>query len=576
MGLMNSSLQIGRTALLSYQSALQTVGNNISSAASPDYTRLTPQLDPLQGPLIAGDLQPGAGVALTGIQRNIDEALEGRIRLAIGGQESASAQQASLAQVEAFLDDISGTAVEARMSNFFHVFDDLQNTPEDLATRDLAIAAGTQLAESLQTLRSQFAGLGADMDKQIADIVAGADDIAQQIGRLNEQITTSEAGTAGQATGLRDQRDALLRELSELFDVTVRQQSNGAINVYIGSETLVQAGFVRRLIAVEEMDGEFVRTSVRFADNNGQINIRGGRLQGLMVSRDQHGYGQVSLVDELAGAVIAEVNRIHADGQGLVGFESVTGSYDLPATDVALNSSAAGLPSSPRSGSFYITVADDATGTPIAYRIDVDLPDDGSGTTLESLVAEINTQVEGVTASITSGNRLTLTADDGFSFTFGHDGQVAREDTSGVLAALGINTFFTGTDARDIAVNETLFEEPSLLAAASTFHAGDGTNAGRLAALETDASERLGGRTIRAFYNSIAGSLAVAASAASEDLEAVSSILSSLRAQKESISGVNLDEEAISLLKFQRAFQGASRFVSVVDGLIRELVALIR
>jgi flagellar hook-associated protein 1 FlgK len=281
-------------------------------------------------------------------------------------------------------------------------------------------------------------------------------------------------------------------------------------------------------------------------------------------------------VDELAAAVIAEVNRVHADGQGLVGFESVSSTYDLLATDVPLDSSAAGLPSTPQGGSFYITVADDATGTPVAYQIDVDFPDDGSGATLESLVADINAQVEGVSATIANGNRLTLTADEGFSFTFGHDGEVMREDSSGVLAALGINTFFTGTDARNITVDETLIEQPSLLAAASTFHVGDGTNAGRIATLETSVSDELGGTTITAFYNSIASSLAVVSSAARDDLESASTILSSLQAQKESISGVNLDEEAISLLKYERAFQGVSRYVSVVDGLIEELVTLIR
>jgi flagellar hook-associated protein 1 FlgK len=576
MGLMNSALQIGRTALLSYQSALQTVGNNISSAGSPDYTRLSPQLDPLQGPVIAGEIQPGAGVALTGIQRNIDEALEGRIRLAIGAQESGSTQQTSLAQVEAFLDDINGTGVEARLRDFFHGFDDLQNRPEDLATRDLTIANGRLLAESLQTLRAQFSALGADADGQIADIVASANEIARQIGEINEQITTAESSSPTPATGLRDQRDALLRELSEMFDVTVRQQANGAVNVYIGSEALVQAGFVRTLTAVEETDGEFIRTSVRFADNNGQVNIRGGRLEGLIIARDQHGYGQVALVDTLANAVITDVNRIHADGQGLVGYTTLTSAYDLLASDQPLDAGAAGLPFAAYSGSFYITVTDDATGTPLAYRIEVELPGDGTGATLESLAADIDAQVEGVGASVSAGHRLTLTAVDGFTFTFGHDGQVAREDTSGVLAALGLNTFFSGTDARSIAVNDSLVQQPGLLAAASTFHAGDGTNAGRIAALETEACDSLGGTTISDFYNSIAGALTVASSSARDESEAVSSVLSSLQAQKESISGVNLDEEAISLVKYERAFQGVSRFVSVVNDLLRELVTLIR
>ncbi|MGB2986518.1 MAG: flagellar hook-associated protein FlgK [Phycisphaerae bacterium] len=574
MGLLNSALQVGRTALLSYEGALQVVGSNISSVGSPDYTRLSPQLDPLQGGRITGDLQPGAGVALTAIQRNIDEALEGRVRLAIGAQASASTQEGSIAQVESFFDDLSGTGAGARLLEFFHAFDELQNTPEDLAVRDLAITEGVLLAESLRELRAKLARLGDDIDGQIAAIVANADQIARDIARLNEEITTAEARGQGQATGLRDQREALLRDLSELFDVTVHEQPNGTINVYIASEALIQGHSVRGLVAVEEVVGESTRTSIRFADTNQQVEVRGGRLEGLILSRDQH--LQIEVVDELAAAVIAEVNRIHADGQGLTGFTSVTGSNDVLATDAPLDSSAAGLSFPPRNGSFYITVSDDVTSTPVAYRINVELDGTDAGTTLESLVEDINARVEGVTASITSDHRLQLTAGAGFTFTFGYDGQEAREDTSQLLAALGINTFFTGADARNIAVSEALVEQPSLLAAASVFLSGDGTNAGRIAALDTALSERLGGVSIAGFYNSIASTAAVRSAAVHDDVEATSSVLAALQTQRESISGVNLDEEAISLIKFERAFQGAARYVSVVDELLRELIVLIR
>ncbi len=94
MGLLNSALHVGRSALLSYQSALQVVGNNISSAGSEDYTRLSADLSPLQGGNMAGSLRPGAGVALSGIQRRIDEALESRVRLAISAEEAVGTQQA--------------------------------------------------------------------------------------------------------------------------------------------------------------------------------------------------------------------------------------------------------------------------------------------------------------------------------------------------------------------------------------------------------------------------------------------------------------------------------------------------
>jgi flagellar hook-associated protein 1 FlgK len=575
MGLLNSALQIGRSALLSYQGALEVVGNNISSSASPDYTRLSPQLDPLQGNGLTRGLQPGAGVALTDIQRHLDEALESRVRLAVSGDQAAAVQQATLAQVEALFDETSGVGLSSKLRAFLHGFDDVQNSPEDLALRELAISNGAQLAEALRTLRSRLIDLGAAADEQIEDLVNQANSLITQLADLNERISRAEAGGRARATGLRDQRDGVLRRLSEIVNITTIEQTNGAMNVYIGSETVVQGNFSRGLTVVTETLDGFTRTSVRFADTRSQVAIDGGRLAGLIAARDEHAYARVADVDRFAAAIITEVNRIHAEGQGLAGLRAVTGSVDLLATDVPLNQPAAGLDTAPRSGSFFIVVTDGGTGTDTAYRIDINL-DEEPPTTLESLVADINAQVEGVTASITSDRRLSLTADEGLSFTFGHDGQAARSDTSLVLTALGVNTFFTGTDATDIAVRPELQSNPALLAAARTHHPGDGTNAGRLAALDAAESNVLDGTSIADFHHSMAGAVAVSTAAGRDRVDAASVILSSLRSQKESVSGVSLDEEAVSLLKFERAFQGATRFVTVVDELIGELVALIR
>lgn len=574
MGLLNSALQIGRSAILSYQGALQVVGNNISNAASPDYTRLTPLLDPLQGTPIAGNLQPGAGVALSAIQRNINEALEARLRLAIGAQTGAISLEQATVQMELFFDDLSLTGVGTRLDEFFNMFDELLNAPEDIAIRDLAISSGVTLAESLKTLRVQLTSLSDDLDSQIAGLAARADGIARQIGQLNQEITEAEAGRQTQATALRDQRDGLLRDLSEIFDVTVREQENGMINIYVGSEALVQGNSVRGLIAVSQLVGEQTRTSIRFADSNQQIHAQAGQLAGLEAARDQE--SRIAMVDQLARAVMFEVNRIHADGQGTTGFKSVTGSFDLLASDVALDSAAAGLVPPPGSGSFYITVIDDATGTPVAHRIDITLDGSPGSATLESLAADISAQVAGVTASVTSDNRLHLEADEGVSFVFGYDGQEARPDTTGILTALGINTFFTGTDARTIAVNETLQLQPSLLATASVFAPGDGSTAVQIAELDTLGSDLLGDVSIPKFYRSMANAAAMVSANARQSVDASTSVLLSLAIQRESISGVNLDEEAIQLLKFERAFQGAARFITVVDDLLAELVNLIR
>jgi len=104
---------------------------------------------------------------------------------------------------------------------------------------------------------------------------------------------------------------------------------------------------------------------------------------------------------------------------------------------------------------------------------------------------------------------------------------------------------------------------------------GDGGNAGRLAVAGDTLSTLLGNTSILDFHESLVSGLAVDAGSAAVDYEAADAVYSSLMAQRESISGVSLDEEAINLTKFERSFQGASRFLSVLDGLTDEVLALV-
>jgi flagellar hook-associated protein 1 FlgK len=294
----------------------------------------------------------------------------------------------------------------------------------------------------------------------------------------------------------------------------------------------------------------------------------------LIATRDQQAFARIEAVDRLARAIINDVNRIHADGQGLIGFSSVTGTYAVD--DPAAPLSSAGLAFAPGNGSFFIAVTNEATGLTNAYQINVDLDGTAPETTLESLAADINSTVPGVTASVTAANRLSLTTADGLTISFGHDGQTARADTSGVLAALGINTYFDGSTAADIRVAPALQQDAARLAAARVNFAGDGTNAGRLVGLATVPSALLGGSSLSEGYQAITNDVAVTAGAVRDAAEASDVALASLQAQKESISGVSLDEEAINLLKYERAFQGAARYISTVDRTLSELMSLLR
>jgi len=127
----------------------------------------------------------------------------------------------------------------------------------------------------------------------------------------------------------------------------------------------------------------------------------------------------------------------------------------------------------------------------------------------------------------------------------------------------------------DIGINPMLLENAALLAAGVNRTPGDGSNAARLAALGSEPVEGIGNQSILEFYNLLVNDVAVKGSAANASLEAHSSVTMALTTQRESISGVSLDEETIMLLKLERSFQGAARFTSVVDTLIQEMLELV-
>ncbi len=569
MGLITSALQIGRSALLAYQGALHSIGNNISNAGSTRYTRQSPVLTPLPGVPLPEGMMPGAGVALTGLRRNIDEALEARLRAAIGDQRSVLVQQQVLGRIEALFNELTDNDLSTLLDNFFNAWSSLQNTPQDLASRGIILMEGTEVARALGLRRADLSATVEELNGQVVSLIERANEIVGELAGLNKHIVETEASAQGLAASLRDQRDGLLRDLSEIMEITVREQESGAINVYVGNDPLVQAGITRGLTAELETEDGIARAVVRFADDKALVRINGGELEGVITSRDQHVLGEIESLDRLAAALIHEVNKIHSEGQGLAGLTSVTGTYDLFDPTVALNTADNGLSLLPRNGSFVITVTDEATGVSLDTLIEVDLDGIGADTTLNSLAAAITANVANVTATVPATNQLKLTADSGFSFTF-------KQDSSDVLAALGINTFFNGDDALNIEINALVADSPALLAAAMEKLPGDGSNAGRLAAAATVVSSELDGMSIVDFYDRSVAELAVVSSAAAAGVEAADVIHAALTAQRESISGVSLDEEAVQLMKFERAFQGAARYVTVVDELIGEILNLVR
>jgi len=569
VALLGAAFQIGRSALAAYQSAVAVTGQNIANVGNPDFTRQTGRLTALHGGPTLGGARPGAGVALSQIRRHADEALEARLRDQLGARSSAAALYGSLSRTESLYNELTGQDLSSLLSEFFATVSALQTSPSDSTARDLVVASADSLTDTLARIREGLTRQARDLNDEVA---AGADQVTAlgaEIASLNVEVVRLESDGVTVAGALRDRRDALLRDLSELVDIQTRERDNGAVNVYLGSEPLVQFDRSRGLAIERTLVDGLETSALRFADNGASVLLRGGQLHGVVEARDVQLRDQLNRLDQLAGALIYEVNRIHADGVGLVGYSASLGAYSVVDPDAALNSAQADLNFPVQNGSFIVRVRDRNSGQVTSRLIEVDLDGLGADMSLNDLADALN-GVPGLRAEVTADNRLKLDADQGAEFWF-------NEDSSGAIAALGAAPFFTGVNASDIEVAGTLRNDRRLIAASLSGETFDGGNAGRLADLASTraGSALLSGRSIGDFHAAMITDLAVRTASAEHSAEAADAVFQSLYAQREAISGVNLDEEAINLTKFERAYQGAARYLTVLDDLSNEVLALV-
>lgn len=567
MPMLGPSFQIGRSALAAYQAAIATVGQNIANVGNPDYTRQSARLAPIVGGPIYGGVSPGAGVRFAALERHIDEAVESQLRSALSGRGSTQAAYQAMTRIEAVYNELGSDDLSSLLNGLFGSFATLQTTPDDATSRQLVLSAAQRVVDALHRQRDSLYDQVQDINRQVDAAADRAAAITRELASLNAEVVTQRARGQGASAPLEDRRDALLKELSAIMEIQVRAQDNGSANVYVGGEPLVEFDRSRGPIVERVFEGGIERAVPRFSDNNAPITLSGGSLAGLIEARDVHVVDQLDRLDQLALGVIWEVNRIQATGRGLIGYTDLTGSYAVLDPTAALNTPAAGLPFPVQNGTFLVHVRDAATGRTITRQIEVDLDGLGTDTSLDSLASALDS-VPGLTASATADHRLRVTADAGSEFW-------VTEDSSDCMAALGVGVFFRGQDAADIEIHPDLDSDARRIAASLTGETGDGTNAGRFAALSETGSGLLSGKTLIEHHAAMVNDLAVNTASARTSGEATEAIYNALVAQREAVSGVSLDEEAINLTRYEKAYEGAARFVSVLDQLSEELLALV-
>ena len=320
---------------------------------------------------------------------------------------------------------------------------------------------------------------------------------------------------------------------------------------------------------------------------NGEDNTRrltGGSLTGYFQFRDGSVGGYLEKLDAFASSLAWEVNRIHSQGAGTDSFEEVVGTYRVSNQTFALGSARAGLAFGDKleAGNFMIHVYNETTGAleeskAVDFGAAAGVQNfDPATHSLDAVVQAINDTFDGVTASVNDG-RLQIVAASGRSFAFG-------TDTSGLLAALGVNTFFDGSGASSLAINDAVRNNTSFINAghvngAGEMNEGDNGTAAAIAALQgksvkVTTATGTTSQPLGEYYSALVSKVGSDTSSARFNTEYHAALAAELKARQESVSGVNLDEEMTSLIKFQHAYTAAAKLITTADSMMDVLLGL--
>ena len=576
---LTSVLNIGRSALGASQVGIQIAGNNMANAATPGYSRQVGTFSPMRGDSSLQGISIGLGVQVRDVRRQVDNALTGRLWASAADQSAAQTQYGLMSQIESVLGELGDNDLSSEMSSFFRAWSETANGNGSSA---VVVNQGAKLASFVRSLRSDLTQQRTLLDQQLAEGVRSANELLTQVAELNRAIYDAE-GTGATANTLRDQRDQALTDLSSLLEVSVVDRGQQGIDVLVGSTPVVMGSRSRGLEVRRESDNGETVTRVLVSESQTQLDITTGQIGAVVSGRTGALDETVAALDEIAAQLIFQVNKLHSTGRNLSGFSALSGSLTVRTADRTLamndpeNETFSGLPYSAVSGGFVVNVRNTATGAAESVRVNVDLdgltnaglPGTGDDTTAEGIRAAIDA-VSGLSASFDAEGKLVIEADEGLEFSL-------ADDTSGALAVLGVNAYFTGTNGTDIEVRGDLERNPSLLARGRDTASGFVENGTALAinGLQTQKISTLSDRSITEAWRDASQLVGNRTATAKSRAEASAVVTESLSAQRAAVSGVSLDEEAVNLINYQRQYQGAARLISLADELTQTLLNLV-
>jgi flagellar hook-associated protein FlgK len=566
-----NSFSIGISALTVGRRGMDLTGQNIANATTPGYRRQTLGL---ASRVTAGY---GTGVEVSAINRFTAWPIRTAILTGNSQQSAASTRLDARRQIETAFGQGENT-IGGKLQDFFNKVERLTSKPGESAVRRELVSAASDLARQFNGVSGDIDRLKADVGRQATQTVDEVNSITSRIADLNGRIYAVEV-RGEQANELKDQRDQLIDDLSQRMDLRTVDVGNGVVNV-MGRDTTMVVGEVATKLAIGANASNQLEVTV--AGTTTPLRFDGGSLGGLMKEYNQDIPATRGRLDAMAAEFVKRVDKVQATGLGLDGpIASTVGTR--PVADPTQPLATQNLPIGMTNGTLRISVTNTGTQT----RVGTDIAIDPSTMSLNDVAAAITAGTGGqVQATVdTPQNVLRLQAQPGFAFDFAGRPDsppaavfatptTADTDTGGALAALGVNGLFAGSSANDIQVRPEFTADPNLVAASGSGRSGDASNLIRLAAVRDQPA--INGRTISAEYTDLAAQVGVQVRSLGDEQTAQAGVLQTLNAQEQAVVGVDVNEELVHLLNYQRMVEGASRFISSVNEALDSIIQMTR
>ncbi|MBQ2080900.1 MAG: flagellar hook-associated protein FlgK [Treponema sp.] len=611
-------IEIGKRSLMTHSLQIQTAGHNISNADTEGYTRQRVNVrafDPLYRPDLeraetAGQI--GQGTQAESVKRLRDELLDTRIVAQTNIEAYWETREKYYTMLEQIYNEPEEISVRGNMDKFWESWQELSIYPDQDAARQAVVSRADSLTNSIRQRNLSLTAIGNQINEDINGTVRQVNDYARQIAELNHEIVRSQA-LGDDPNDLMDRRDLLVEKLGKLINVTVERKDPDEFMVHTDGQIIVQGSVARQIEAVPDIEqGGY--SQLRWVDTQYDAYFSGGSLGALVELRDVDVRSEMQSLNTMTLNFADLVNDVHRNAVGknnVTGLdfftthpfvENINGNYDrdgdgvedtsyvfrFTGTNALRSKEQIGL-----EGEITISGHDGNVTVPY-YATD----------TVDELVERINNTDGEVKAYLDRDNHLALKAttandsgnpdfvirhvEDSGMFLTGYAGILRESGADGAYDFNQADAVNALADARFgvspmvnpsayIQVNDKIHSDIQSVAAAfpnvqGTADAGDARAAVEIAAIRNTKVMIGRSKTFDDFFADSVTNVGLKGEQAENMLASQNAIMNDLKSLRDSISGVNVDEELADIIKFQHGYNAAAKFITVQDELLETII----